>query len=300
MNDGQDIHGRMGEEVGAVIVYHDITTRKKDEKRLKHQATHDGLTGIPNRILLLEELKQVITEAERYDKNIVTIFIDLDDFKYINNVLGHSVGDSLLKAVADRFRSFLRKSDILSRVGGDEFVMVLPLQDSVSNIHLILAKILEKISEPYIVEEHELRITCSVGVSVFPADGGDAEMLLRNADTARYKAKEKGKNQFQIYTHEMQEYAKKRLEVERGLRKALENSEFILYYQAKMDLKTNKLIGFEALIRWQHPISGIISPMEFIPIAEETGLIVPIGKWVIKTACEQQMIWKNIFFVNMK
>lgn len=291
--DGQSIRGKAGEKAGAVIVYHDITSKKEDEKLLKYQTMHDVLTGLPNRVLLLEELNQASREAKRYNKKVVTIFMDIDDFKYINDVLGHSVGDSLLKAFANRCRSVLRSSDILVRVGGDEFVIVLPLQDSVGNIHIFLNKILDKLSEPYVINEYELMITCSFGISVFPDDGEDSETLLRHSDTAMYRAKEKGKNLFQIYTKEMQDYSKKRLETERGLRKALSNNEFILYYQAKMDIKTNQLIGFEALIRWQHPTLGMILPIEFISIAEDTGLIVPIGKWVIKTACEQNVIWQR-------
>jgi len=291
--DGQSICGKAGERAGAVIVYHDITSKKEDERLLKYQTMHDVLTGLPNRIFLIEKLRQASREAERYSKKVITIFIDIDDFKYINDVLGHSVGDSLLKAFGKRCQSFLRKSDILARVGGDEFVIVLPAQDSISSIHIFLNKALDKLSEPYVINEYELMITCSFGVSIFPDDGEDPETLLRNSDTAMYRAKEKGKNLFQIYTKEMQDYARKRLETERGLRKALSNNEFILYYQAKMDIKTNQLIGFEALIRWQHPTLGIVSPIEFISIAEDTGLIVPIGKWVIKTACEQNVIWQR-------
>lgn len=291
--DGQQLRGENEENLGAVIVFNDISKRKMDEEELKFRATHDILTGLPNRTLLLDRLNQSIHHAKRNNQKVIVVFIDLDNFKFINDALGHTIGDSLLRMVAARFTLLLRSSDTLARIGGDEFVIVLPAQRDIHDVPAFLERILRSISEPYIVDKHQLNITCSMGFSIYPDNGKDTETLLKNADTAMYQAKENGKNTFQFYTGEMQTHVRKRFEVESDLRQALVEEEFILEYQPKLDIKTDKLVGFEALVRWKHPKYGIIPPNDFIPIAEDTGLIIPLGKWVLKTACAQNKAWQD-------
>jgi len=291
--DGQAILGQENENEGAVVIFHDISKIKQDEEQLKYQATHDILTDLPNRNLLLDRLTIAIANAKRHHLKVTVIFIDLDNFKVINDALGHSIGDALLRLVADRFRAISRDYDTLARIGGDEFVMTISDQESINNVPDFLERILDTVSRPYMIEGHELSITCSMGFSIFPDNGMDAETLLKNADNAMYQAKENGKNTFQFYTGEMHTQIRKRLEIENGLRKALVNNEFFLEYQPKLDLKTNKIIGYEALIRWQHPDHGRTMPKEFISVAETTGLIMPIGEWVLRTACAQNKAWQD-------
>jgi len=289
----QLLHGTEGEKLGSVIVLRDITERKVLEATLQHQATHDTLTTLPNRALLLDRINQSIALGLRQKFKIVVIFIDLDNFKYVNDSLGHKIGDGLLKVVAERLLSMLRQSDTLARIGGDELVVVLPHQKDIKYVHILLEQILQEVSKPITVEEHSLQITASLGISIFPEDGANADSLLKNADTAMYQAKKKGRNNFEFFTKDMDLQVRTRLELERGLRNALENDELFLQYQPKLNIQTNTIMGFEALIRWQHPKKGVIYPNDFIHIAEDTGLIITIGEWVMETACKQCLEWKR-------
>lgn len=292
MIDGQPIYGSEGNILGAVIVCHDVSEKKRSEAQLKYQATHDTLTSLPNRLLLLDRLTQAIENAKRNALKVTIIFIDLDHFKVINDALGHTIGDELLKEVAIRFKSILRASDTIARIGGDEFVIILPDQTNLENTYAFLNKVLTFSDEPYFIQKHKLNVTCSLGFTIFPDDGESAEDLLKNADFAMYEAKEEGRNMFRFFTKKMNTDATKRLALENGLRNALIKKEFILHYQPKLDIKTNQLIGFEALLRWQYPKKGLIYPNDFISTAEKIGLIVPIGEWVLKTACTQNKQWQ--------
>jgi diguanylate cyclase (GGDEF)-like protein len=291
--DGQPLIGFGGESLGSVVMFNDISKRKMDEEELKYRATHDMLTGLPNRVLLLDRLAQAIASAKRHHLKAVVIFVDLDNFKIVNDALGHGIGDSLLKMVAARFTLLLRSTDTLARLGGDEFIVVLPDLENIKSIPQFLDRVLKDIAQPYNIDGHEVNISCSLGFSIYPDNGEDTETLLKTADNAMYQAKESGKNTFKFFTGEMQTHVSKRMEVENDLRHALINKEFFLEYQPKLDIKSNKLVGFEALVRWKHPKYGIIPPNDFIPIAEETGLIIPLGKWVLETACKQNKAWQS-------
>lgn len=289
----QLLHGQEGEKLGSVIVLRDITDSVGFEATLLHQATHDPLTSLPNRALLLDRIKQAIALGVRQKFKVVLIFIDLDNFKYVNDSLGHKIGDGLLKVIAERISGMLRQSDTLARIGGDELVIVLPHQKDIVYVHVLLEQILKEIAKPVTVEDHILQITGSLGISIFPEDGTNADVLLKNADTAMYEAKKKGRNNFEFFTREMDTQVRNRLELERGLRSAIENNELFLMYQPKLNLKENKITGFEALLRWQHPERGLVYPGDFIYIAEDTGLIITIGDWVIETACKQCLAWQE-------
>ncbi len=274
-----------------VAVASDITTLKESEAQLAHQAHHDALTGLPNRLLLQERLANAIARAQRLNQHVAVLFLDLDRFKNINDSLGHSVGDELLRAVADRLRKSTRKEDTVSRLAGDEFVVVLEGLVDEDAAETIAAMLLSVLSEPFRVDEQELYLTVSIGLGVFPRDGEDVMTLVKHADAAMYHAKDLGRNNFQSYTQQLTSGAPEQLSLENDLRQALERNELVLHYQPQVELCTGRLVGAEALIRWQHPRRGLMPPNRFVGLAEQTGLINPIGEWVVNTACRQLAAW---------
>jgi diguanylate cyclase (GGDEF)-like protein len=262
-------------------------------RRVEYLAYHDGLTALPNRGLFNKLLSQAISQARRYHRQLAVAFIDLDRFKQINDTLGHEAGDELLKEVANRLKTCVRDSDTVARLGGDEFVVLLTELGDERYAATVAQKIINAVAKPFNLLGQEFRVTASIGISTYPKDGPDEQTLTKNADIAMYQAKEDGKNNFQFYSEQLNANSLERLTLESSLRHALERNEFQLYYQAKRDIATGQITGMEALLRWQHPDLGIVAPMQFIPVAEETGLIVPIGRWVLHTACLQNVTWQK-------
>ena len=267
--------------------------RKVDDIKIHKQAHYDDLTGLTNKALFHDRLDQAIHNAERKDEVLAVLFIDLDNFKYVNDSMGHSIGDKLLKIIGNKLIESTRKSDTVSRWGGDEFTILLPNIKRLSGIYKLCDRILNTHLNNIIIEGQELHITASIGVSLFPQDGINPDMLIKNADAAMYKSKELGKNQFHLYKPDMNEEVMERLNVETNLFRAIKNEEFQIVYQPQLSLKSNKIVGFEALVRWNQPDMGVLAPYKFIPIAEETNLIIPLGEWIIKKVCEQAKLWHD-------
>ncbi len=281
--------------MGAVLSFRDVTDRRRLEDQLVYQATHDSLTSLPNRILLADRIQQGIAHAKREDTYLSVLMIDLDNFKEVNDNLGHAAGDTLLKLVANRLSASVREIDTVIRLGGDEFVVILMSQNRAEDSIIKAKELIEKIIIPFQIEDHSITITASIGISYYPDDGQDANALLKNADAALYHAKKMGRNTFQVYMYEYNEQLLQRAELTSGLLEAIEKNEFVLHYQPLVKPDTGGIMGLEALVRWQHPKLGLLFPQTFISLAEETGLIVLMGDWVLKAACTQIKIWQTNF-----
>jgi len=283
------------DEAGAVShfvsVMTDITERKRYEEQLEHQANHDALTGLANRNLLMDRLEHTLACAQRYGQKPAVLFVDLDNFKTINDTLGHDAGDRLVQAVAKRLVQCLREVDTVARLGGDEFVVIIQDAAEESDVTQVMRRIIEAVSQPFTIDGSELFVTCSMGAAVHPRDGEDVATLLKNADAAMYRAKEMGRDGFQFFTREINERVSERMVIERELHGAIARGELAVYYQPQLDVETGTIVGAEALLRWNNPRLGSVSPARFIPVAEESGLILPVGAWVLETACSDSRGW---------
>jgi len=283
-----------------LVIARDISERKHHEDQLLHQARHDALTELPNRALILDRLRQAISHAQRGRRLLAVAYLDLDDFKNINDTLGHNAGDALLRQVAMRISEVLRQGDTVGRQSGDEFILLLPDIARIEDAAIVAEKMLDTLARPFSLNGREVYVTGSLGLSICPSDGEDAESLLRNADVAMYRAKEEGRNSFRFYVPEMDTRMRARVEIEHDLRLALKHGELMLHYQPRVSLITGEVLGFEALVRWNHPREGLISPDRFIGVAEDTGLIMPLGDWVLQAACRQARQWQDTELPGMR
>jgi diguanylate cyclase (GGDEF)-like protein/PAS domain S-box-containing protein len=285
------IHDREGQVTGAVIVFRDVSAAQALMLQLTHTAEHDALTGLPNRLLLNDRVDQAIAMAGRHTKKVAVLFLDLDRFKFVNDALGHPTGDRLLQSVAQLLVDCVRGSDTVCRLGGDEFVALLSELERAEDAAITARRMLEAVATVHSIGDHALDVSASIGLSVYPDDGRDAVTLIKNADIAMYQAKEMGRNNYQFFKPSMNARAVERQILEEGLSRALERKELALYYQPKINLRTGAIVGAEALLRWTHPTRGPIPPALFIPVAEDCGVILPIGAWVLRKACEQAQAW---------
>lgn len=285
------IHDRDGQVTGAVIVFHDVSMARAMVIEMSHLAQHDVLTDLPNRLLLNDRLAQAISLARRNQNQVAVLFLDLDGFKHINDSLGHAIGDKLLQSVAARLSACVRKSDTVSRQGGDEFVILLSEVGHAADAAVSATKILTELKRAHTIGEHHFHVTASIGISTYPENGEDAETLTKNADTAMYHAKEYGRDNYQFFQKEMNLQAVERQSLEGQLRYVLERGELSVHYQPKISLKTGVITGVETLVRWQHPERGLLLPGQFLAIAEDSGLILGIGRWVLREACRQTRVW---------
>jgi diguanylate cyclase (GGDEF)-like protein/PAS domain S-box-containing protein len=286
--------GRMVESVAYALDNFDRETERiRSQERIQYLATHDGLTGLPNRAMFNELLRLGVETGRRYERKFAVLFVDLDRFKFVNDTLGHEAGDVLLKEMSTRFKECLRASDVVARLGGDEFVFLIQEVGDAAQVTTVARKVLSAALRPVEILGQECRVTASVGIAMYPADATDEQSLMKNADMAMYLAKEEGKNNFQFYSKNIKSQSLERMAIETQLRRALDNNEFTLHYQPKMDSKSGQINGVEALLRWQNRELGSVSPMQFIPVAEETGMIIPIGRWVLRSACAQNVAWQR-------
>ncbi|HET6340200.1 MAG TPA: EAL domain-containing protein [Polyangiales bacterium] len=287
------INNREGQLTGAVIVFRDVSVMRAMMLQNTHAANHDFLTGLPNRMLLNDRIDQAIAFARRHAKRVGLLFLGLDGFKHINDSLGHPIGDKLLQSIAKRLVDCGRASDTVSRQGGDEFIVLLAEVAHAEDAAIAARRILRAVAEAHPIEQHDLHVTTSIGVSIYPEDGVDAEALIQSADTAMYHAKERGRHNYQYFKPAMNARAVERQSIEESLRRALERDELALHYQPKIDFRTGAITGVEALLRWTHPTRGMVPPAHFIPVAEDCGLILPIGNWVLRRACQQARAWAD-------
>ena len=285
------IHDSNGQPTGAVIVFRDVSAVREMTQHIAHSAAHDFLTGLPNRLLLNERISLAISLAQRRNYKVAVLYLDVDGFKHINDSLGHPIGDRILQSIAKRLVQCVRAPDTVSRQGGDEFLVLLSEVEQPDDSAIVAERILQCLADAHSIDWRDLHVTASIGVSVYPDDGLDAETLIKSADTAMYQAKEQGRNRFKFFTQAMNVRAVERQSIEESLRRALERKEFVVHYQPKINLKTGAITGAEALLRWTHPTLGSIPPVQFIPVAEDCGLILPIGSWILREACLQARAW---------
>ncbi len=287
----RDEHSRPIQLRGVMV---DVTAHKEAEQRLAQMAHFDALTGLPNRHLLEDRLREIMGRREDPERQMsAVLFFDLDRFKLINDTMGHDVGDALLRSVAKRLRGCIRENDVAARLGGDEFIAIIDRISTKDEAAMVAEKVLHRLAQPVVIGGEEVYVTCSIGISCFPEDGTNAETLLKNADLAMYVAKERGKNTYKFFRSEMNAHLLERRELEQALHRALEHEEFVLHYQPKFDLQSGQMRGCEALLRWNRPGHGVIAPKDFVPVLEETGLIVQVGEWALRAACEQSVLWRK-------